>query len=288
MGELAVITPTWRPDAHLFADLHRSVLALTPEDTVHHVIVPAAHRSTFAGYASDRCRVWTHPELLPRRYIRLPGGVWTNPLRPWPPVRGWVMQQAAKLATAALVDASVVLIADSDAVLVRPVSAARLRVDGRPCLYRAADAIHGGMHRHLLWHRSARELLGLGPRPRPPLPDYVSALGVWDPGTVRALLGRLTEVTGRHWVDAFTGRLHVSEFTLYGLFAEEFLPVPPPADPMLCHTYYSRRPMTTSASLDFADQLKPEAIGMMISGNSHTPPPVRHAAIKRCAEIAGG
>src|SRR2546421_4329889 len=117
---LAVVTPTWRRDTALFAHLHRSVLELTPDDTVHHVVVPAAHKAIFAGYAGRRCRIWTHPELLPRRYLRLPGGVWSNALRPWPPVRGWVMQQAAKVALAATVPADVVLIADSDAVLVRP------------------------------------------------------------------------------------------------------------------------------------------------------------------------
>ena len=159
MSELAVVTPSFGPDAELFADLHRSVLRHTGPDVVHHVIVPVAHREIFAAFAGPRCRVWTEPELLPRRYRRLPRrGLWVNAKRPWPPVRGWVMQQAAKIAAAATVDAGVILIADSDAVLVRPTTAERLRVDGRPALYRAPDAIHGGMHRHLLWHTRANSL----------------------------------------------------------------------------------------------------------------------------------
>src|SRR5689334_15826556 len=36
MAELAVITPTYREDAEIFADLHRSVLEFTPDDTIHH------------------------------------------------------------------------------------------------------------------------------------------------------------------------------------------------------------------------------------------------------------
>jgi hypothetical protein len=228
MSELAVVTPSFGPDAELFADLHRSVLRHTGPDVVHHVIVPVAHREIFAAFAGPRCRVWTEPELLPRRYRRLPRrGLWVNAKRPWPPVRGWVMQQAAKIAAAATVDAGVILIADSDAVLVRPTTAERLRVDGRPALYRAPDAIHGGMHRHLLWHQAARDLLGLPPAPRPPLPDYVSAIGVWDPPAVRAMQRRITEVTGRHWLDAFTARLHVSEFIVYGTFVDTLLGSPP-------------------------------------------------------------
>lgn len=285
MSELAVITPTWRPDAGLFADLHRSVLEHTPDGTVHHVIVPAAHKAVFARYAGPRCRIWTHPELLPRRYVRFPGGVWLNGVRPWPPVRGWVMQQAAKIAAAATVDADVVLIADSDSVLVRPTSATRLLIDGQPCLYRADGAIHEGMPRHVLWHRVARDLLGLPPAPPPPLPDYVSALGVWDPPVVRAMQARITEVTGRHWLDAFTSQLHISEFIVYGVFVDSLRERRPATDPELCHTYYESTPLDLDAALAFADNLKPDAIGMMISGNSNTAHGVRLAAIRRCAEI---
>ena len=283
---LAVVTPTWRRDTALFAHLHRSVLENTPDDTVHHVVVPAAHKPIFAGFAGRRCRIWTHPELLSRRYVRLPGGVWANTLRPWPPVRGWVMQQAAKLAAAATVEADVVLVADSDAVLVRPTTAERLIVDGQVCLYRAERAIHAGMPRHLSWHRVARELLGLPPAPDPPLPDYVSGIGVWDPNLVRAMQRRITEVTGRHWVDAFTARLHISEFVVYGAFVDELCEPSPPGDDEICHTYYEQSPLELDAALDFADALKPGAVGMMIAGNSNTAPEVRLAAMRRCAEIA--
>ena len=169
MSELAVITPTWRPDAELFVELHRSVLRHTPEDTVHHVIVPWAHRAAFARYAGSRCQIWHHPELLPRRYIRMPrnvwGGVWLNGSRPWPPIRGWVMQQAAKIAVTAMLDADIVLIADSDVILVRPVDSESFTIDGRRSLYRMEGAVHAGLQRHVRWHRVARELLGFLPRP---------------------------------------------------------------------------------------------------------------------------
>ena len=52
MTELAVITPTWGPDVELFAELHRSVLEHTSDDTVHHLIVPASHKAKFARFSS--------------------------------------------------------------------------------------------------------------------------------------------------------------------------------------------------------------------------------------------
>ena len=286
MNELAVITPTWIPDAEQFEDLHRSVLKHTSESTVHHVIVPWAHRSRFARYRSSRCRIWHHPELLPRRYVRMPGGVWVNLLRPWPPVRGWVMQQAAKIAAAARMDADVVLLADSDAILLRTTSAETLMSGDKPVLYRADGAVKETMERHVLWHHVARRILGLPPAPPPPMHDYVGPFGVWDPAMVRAMMDRIAKTTGRSWLDAFTGELHISEFIVYGVFMDEVIGTPTLTD-KLCHNYYERTPMDADTAIAFADRMSEDAIGIMISSHSGTPKEVRLAAAQRCAERIG-
>ncbi|MEV0381968.1 DUF6492 family protein [Nonomuraea sp. NPDC050643] len=288
MTALAVVTPSFRPDADLFAHLHASVLEHTTDETVHHVIVPPADKELFSRHAGPRCRIWTAPELLPRRYVPVPrANMWVNALRPWPPVRGWVLQQALKLAATARIEADAVLIADSDVVLVRPVKVAEFRTDGRLRLYRNEGAVHAGMARHVRWHQVARELLGLPAAPAPPLHDYVNSLAFWDPAVVRALERRITETTGRHWLDAFNARLHISEFILYGVFVDEPHGDPPAGDTSICHTYWETTPLDEESALAFADRLDPRAIGMMISAKSGTPLPVRQAAIRRCAENAG-
>ncbi|HEV2779863.1 MAG TPA: DUF6492 family protein [Actinophytocola sp.] len=292
MTELAVVTPSFGPDAELFADLHRSVLRHTGPQVVHHAIVPDSDLSLFAGFSGPRCRVWTESELLPRRYVKLPrSGLRVNLRRPWPPVRGWVLQQAIKLAVAERLDADVVLIADSDVVLVRDISAATFTTDGRLRLYRLPGAVHDGMADHVRWHQVARRLLGLPPAPPPPLPDYVSSLNVWSPAVVRAIQRRITEVTGRHWMDVCTAQLQISEFIIYGVFVDEILAGPGsvwPGDTTICHNYWDTTPLDTAAALAFADGLGAEAVGMMISAKSGTPHDVRQAAIRRCAEVAGG
>jgi hypothetical protein len=287
MKSLAVVTPSYAPDADQFADLHRSVLEFTPEDTVHHVVVPRADRPLFARHEGPRCWVRTVGEFLPRRYVPVPRmGMWGNVLRPWPPVRGWVMQQIVKLAATAAMDTDVVLVADSDVVLVRPTSARRYLLDGRPLLHRLEDGVHPLMTRHVLWHQVARELLALPPAPEPPLPDYMSPLTFWDPAIVRGLQRRLSETTRRHWAHAFGARLHVSEFMLYGLYVDEVLGANPPSDTTLCHKSPDESPMDLPTALAFADRLGPGAIGMMISSKSGTSREVRQAAIEHCAEVA--
>ncbi|MDT5034277.1 MAG: hypothetical protein QOC94_4448 [Actinoplanes sp.] len=293
MTELAVITPTFRGDAEIFADLHRSVLAYTPPDTVHHVVVPPRDRDLFADYAGPRCQVWTSAQLLPTSYLHLRAGrleTFVDVRRPWPPVRGWISQQAIKIAMTARLDARVVLLADSDVVLVRPVRAERFFVDGRFSLVREEKAVTDEMERHVIWHRVSRELFGLPAGPPPPLPDYVSPVNFWDPAVVLAMQERIREVTGKDWLRAFTGQLHISEFILYGVFVDEVLSrtaTPPPAYGTICHNYWEHTPLEPQSGMAFAEQLPADAVAMMISAKSGTTAGVRRAAIDRCAEIAG-
>ncbi|MBN1172120.1 MAG: hypothetical protein JXA67_08090 [Micromonosporaceae bacterium] len=288
MSELAVITPTFHADAELFVDLHRSVLEYTPPETVHHVFVPPTDLGIFGQYAGPRCRVWANSELMPRRYLRLSGSNdYLNLTRPWPPVRGWVTQQAVKITAASQLAADIVLIVDSDVVLVRPIQADDFRAGGRPILHREEQGVTASMERHVIWHRVARELLGLGPSPQPPLPDYVAGFGFWQPSTVRALQERVAETTRRNWLDAFTSRLHISEFILYGVYVDEVVHAgnPLPGDITKCYNTWQRTPLDHTSAMEFAEGLPQEAVAVMISAKSRTPADIRRAAFRRCAEI---
>ncbi|QWF79805.1 DUF6492 family protein [Amycolatopsis sp. CA-230715] len=289
MTGFAVITPSYAPDAELFGELHESVLTHT--DAVHHVLVPGADRALFARHAGPRCRVWTYGELLPRRYVPIPKPpLWVNLRRPWPPVRGWVLQQALKIAAAARFDADSVLLADSDVVLVRETTPEVFQIDGTPGLYRNEGAVHAGMRRHVRWHQVARRLLGVPGTAHPPLPDYVSPFNVWEPEVVRAMQARITEVTGRHWFDAFTAELHISEFILYGVFVDEVLGGTPrfsPSPTMFCHTYWDTAPLDEPGAREFALRRDPDSLALMISAKSGTPREARLAATRACGNTAG-
>ncbi|WP_460370607.1 DUF6492 family protein, partial [Actinocorallia lasiicapitis] len=291
MAELAVLTPSYRPDLPLFIDLHASVLAHTPPGTVHHVVVPAADRDLFSRFGGARCRIWTVPELLPSR-IRplpraLPRALWLNLARPWPPVRGWVLQQAIKIAATVRLDARVVLLADSDVAFVRPVTADTFRDSGTLRITRTPGAIDdtAGLERHVRWHAVARDLLGLPPA-GPPYADYVNPLNFWDPEVVRAMQRRVTEVTGRDWLDVFCSRLHVSEFILYGVFVDE-LWAPGAATASagpVSHNYWEHDALDEAGAEAFAERLGPDAVAVMISARSATTLHTRRAVLRRCAQ----
>jgi hypothetical protein len=90
---LAVLTPSYRPDVELFEDLHRSVLRWTPEQVVHHVVVPRSDLELFRAFEGPRCRLLTEEDTLPRRFVRTPTAYSINLRRPLPPIRGWILQR---------------------------------------------------------------------------------------------------------------------------------------------------------------------------------------------------
>lgn len=290
MDDLAVLTPSFRGDANLFAELHASVLLNTAPSVVHHVVVPPSDAGRFRPYEGPRCRVWTHRDVLPRRYVSVPraAGLTVNARRPWLPVRGWVVQQLMKLAGTAAIDARAVLIADSDAVLLRELTLAQLLHDGQLWHFRREDAVAPGMNRHLAWHKVARKLLGLPEGVSLPAPDYISPIAVWDPVVVRALMAHIEDLTGRSWIDAVAGELHVSEFVLYGVFVDHVLGGMAPFDGPLCHNYYERTPLSRVDARAFADEMPATALGAMISSHSHTSRSVRREAFHWCGQMVDG
>jgi Family of unknown function (DUF6492) len=290
MDDLAVLTPSFRGDVGLFADLHESVLVNTRPTVVHHVVVPPSDAPLFREYEGARCRVWTHRDLLPRYCVSVPyaSGLTLSLQRPWPPVRGWVVQQLMKLAATAALDARAVLIIDSDAVLLRETTVDDFTDDGRLWHFRRDRAVTTGMDRHLLWHNVARKLLDIPGLVSPPAPDYISPITVWDSTVVRALTEHIADSTGRNWMDAVAGELHVSECVIYGVFVDHVLGGVAPFGGPLCHNYYERAPLSPDDARAFADQMPSKAVGAMISSHSQTPREVRREAFLRCRQIAEG
>lgn len=285
--DLAVLTPSYRGDLSLFAELHGSVIAHTERSVVHHVVVPPSDADLFREFEGTRCRVWTHRDLLPRHCVSVPyaSGLTLNLRRPWPPVRGWVVQQLMKIAGAAAIDARAVLVVDSDAVLLRQPTLDEFTCNGRLWHFRRNHAVTGGMNRHLRWHNVARKLLGLPGTTSPPAPDYVSPITVWDPSVVRSLTEHIAASTGRTWLDAIGGELHVSECVIYGVFVDDVCGDTAVFEGPLCHNYYERVPLSRARAREFADQLPSNALGAMISSHSQTSLHVRREIFRDCAQV---
>ncbi len=281
---ITVVTPSYAPDIELLADLRESLAAFASRDTRHLVVVPSRDAARFRSrFAGPGCEVVSVEEVLPRSVRAVPAvNAWVNLRSPWPPLRGWIVQQLVKLCIADCVTTDGILMVDSDVAFVRPISAQTFIRDGVVRFYRRPGAVDAGLPRHVTWHRVARELLGLPVEPALPLPDYISAMNTWDRRVVQALRSRVEMVTGRAWTDAIGRQLHFSEYILYGVFVDASLPGGHPArspDP-LCHAYWGTAALSATAAAAHVRSRSPSDVAVMISAKSGTSLEVRRAALR--------
>jgi Family of unknown function (DUF6492) len=281
LTRIAVITKSFAPDFELCVALNRSVLDNSPHTVRHHIIVPRSDLKLFGRLAGPRANIQCEAEFLPRTFVPVPfSNITVNLGRPFPPVRGWIKQQVVKLAAAAASEHDVVLIADSDVEFFRPFTAEMFVRDGKVRFFCKLNQIDKQLRRHMIWHRVARELLGLPPA-EPPFPDYISSPIAWDPAIVRRMLARVTAITGRPWPTAIAAQLHFSECVLYGVFVDGVIGAPAnsfASDNSLCLVYWKSTPLNLDSAAQFIRGVRPTDIAAVIQSKSRTPAAVREAA----------
>ena len=191
------------------------------------------------------------------------------------PIRGWLLQQLVKFAVAEAVSADVLVHADSDVVLLRPFSASSVMDDnGRVRLYARPDYIGEALPNHVRWHRSAEQLLGIEPAALP-MPDFISSLVPWKRDNAIALLDRIEEMTGMHWLRALTRAWNVSEYTLYGRFAQDVLGADGGqfvSSSSLCSDYYKRVPLSAPELKTLLDRVSPDEIAISLTSKAGMKP----------------
>jgi len=289
MSDVVIVTPTHAPDFASFARLHASVEAYAEPGIRHVAIVPTADLPLFRSLGGERLELITQREVLPRSFVEttrlgrlaasvpgLPRGArvaGVNLRRPWPPLRGWVLQQVIKFAIAERIEERAAVFIDSDVELIRPFAAsAFVAADGVVRRYRAPGAVNDGMPRHLAWHRVARRLIG-APPPDGPRDDFVAGIVSWDTDLVRALLARVAETGGRPWPTSIGSEPDVSEFILYGEYVTAFggdRARSFDSPDSLCHSYWDPKPMSAAEAVRFVERLPASALAIHIQSNSST------------------
>jgi Family of unknown function (DUF6492) len=287
---MSVVTKSFAPDYELCADLHRSLLNYLPDSVHHHIIVPRQDLKLFGQLAGSRTLIRCEAEFLPGSFVSAPFGNFTVNLGwPFPPVRGWVLQQLVKLAAVAASEDDVVLVTDSDVEFIRPFTVESFVRDGVVRFFRRPNYITERLPHHITWHRASRALLGLPPAD-PPYTDYIWGMVACDPRIVREMLARVEVTTGRPWTSVIAGQLHFSEWTLYGMFVDELSGTRAKSfvsDDPLCLAYWDTSPLSSHGAIDFFHSARPTDIAAMISAKSRTPLAIRRAAFARYRDANG-
>lgn len=288
---MEIITPSYAPDFALCAELNSSVLRWTHEDVVHSIIVPRRDVALFSELAGTRTVIRDAADFLPARMLKIPAAnVWINTGRPWPPIRGWISQQIIKLEAARQSSAKVVLLVDSDLVLLRPTGSELFIQDNEVVLFRSPHGIDETLPRHRLWVQAAQQLLGLPVQTEYPLPDYICWPCAWSPDLVRQMLARVEQVNSCPWETAIGRQLHFSEMILYGVYVEQVcgLEQVPVTEDMRCVNYFDEVPLLGENAQRFVKEFGPGKIAAMISAKSETPLPARRDILSQLEAAADG
>lgn len=219
MDKITIVTLSYAPDFERCKRLCQSIDRHVGEGFEHLLIVDGADLPLFSSLESPRRRLMSVEQVLPKSYRKLPFSKrwWLGPgLRP---VRGWIVQQLAKLSTAMHCASDVLVFIDSDVQFFRALETDAFADEGRTLLF--TEYCQPPSDEHQVWQRRAETLLGLEQEPFQQ--DYIGNLIAWRRDNVLAMLKLIEERAGKRWDIVLGRQLTFSEYILYGNYANRVL-----------------------------------------------------------------
>lgn len=287
MTTATLVSCSYRPDLQRCITMCRSVDQWVAPEHEHVLIVPRRDRHLFAPLEGKRRRILTSEEVMGGYFHYLPlihHRLWiSSRLRP---VRGWLIQQIAKIGSAHHLDTDALIFVDSDVTFIRPFGIDDVKSGDRLRLY--VEPGGGQLDTHLRWHRTAGRLLGLqggyfGA-------DYIHQVVVWHRPTAVAMCRHIEATTGKPWQLAFAEAKHAAEYILYGVYVEHVLNdhqhhVRDVTKRCLCSWDYSlSRPGEEDR---FIGDLDDSHVALLIQSNERVPEEQQARILDRAVSAAG-
>ena len=222
----AIVTASYAADFDRARILCQSMDRHVSGHTRHILLVSDRDAALFRGLAGPRREIVAESEILPDWLHDLPDPLSFFRRRIWlstrtRPLRGWHVQQLRRIAIAHHADEDALFYCDSDVVFVRPFDCASLWQGRDLRLFRRDGRLdQPGHEEQIAWAKHAGNILGL-PEADRPRHDYIATLIAWRSDSVRSMCRRISEVSGKHWVEAIASRREISECMIYGRYADE-------------------------------------------------------------------
>ncbi|WP_432288463.1 DUF6492 family protein [Aminobacter sp. BA135] len=269
--DAALITASYAADFERCRLLCETVDRHVTGASHHYLLVEHRDVALFQQLEGKRRTVIDERELLPSWLRDIPDPTSLFKRRIWlslkaPPLRGWHVQQLRRMAIAESIEQETLVYVDSDVAFLRPFDCARFWLGGKLRLFRRDGVLlKPGHDNHRVWSANAAAVLGIA-APEISPHDYISTLIAWRRSSVRDMLARIEQVSGRHWVEAVSARRKFSECMIYGRFVDEV------ADGAghyvgaeeFCRVHWTGTPLTDVQFEAFVAAMSPEqvAIGM--------------------------
>lgn len=257
--KVALLTCSMARDIDLFALLAESIDEYVSPEIPHRVIVPRADVSAFHKFASDRRIILAQEDVLSFRLWQLPTSLkHLSFLKPGfrrpiyltsdgKMVRGWMLQQLIKISEAISTNYDAIMHVDSDVCFFKPFCSDDAFLGNRVRYFRAFGKTRNPMHRS--WIENACNFLGVD-APEEHDAHYVENCVLWSTDVARAMVKQIEACHGKPFHKVLLSSTTMSEYYLYGLFADLFPEGVALAgeDVSFCNSYW---PTDQSADVDF-------------------------------------
>lgn len=227
MSELtfAFVTPSYAPDFQRCKLLCWSIKQFVDVPVHHYIIVDPKDFSLFQTLADRHTTILSKEEILPSWIQRIPffdkKNLWLN-LKGYRSgnwlLRGWLVQQIIKLATAQYVSEEVIIFLDSDVAFIDRFNIHSLVKEGKVRLFRVEQYMNENDKLTHVWKEEAKHLLNL-PSEKHYQDNYVSQIVTWRRSTLLQMYQHIERNTQKDWLETLCEVRHLSEYILYGMFA---------------------------------------------------------------------
>ena len=198
------------------------------------------------------------------------GGKWWYSFKTFP-VRGWVKQQLIKLAIGEHLNEDYFLIVDSDIFFIKPFQLEDYVLAGKYPFYREDNEELSQMFKQ--WNKVAGHLLDYQAW-ESVRTCYVGPCIFWSKKYLQLLLQHIENICQRSWQEAVCRHLHISEYTIYGIFVDfilsEDLKNHYPFEKECTLNHYEEKPLSLVDLENLAAQKEEHHMGAMISAKSGT------------------
>ncbi len=222
----AFITPSYAGDYERCVLLCRSMDYFLEGAWHHYIVVDRPHFQMFHHLQSARRTILLTDDVLPGRMrlimnLRMIGGrsLWWS--QPTGFSLGWHFQQMVKLGMASHLQEDGIAYCDSDMFFLRRFNISCLSYDGKVRLYRTSKPARLYTIKNPRFAKTCLDMLNL-PRSGEYF-DYIDNFVTWHRPTVLRLLDYLGGANDGRWLRSFRRRINVSEYLLYGFYADEIL-----------------------------------------------------------------
>ena len=230
-GRVNLLTCSMRNDLDLFGNLATSVDEHVDSDLTHYVVVPGTDLALFQKYQTQHREIIAQEDILPVKARKLPRWVkhfsfiksgLRRPLYLLPNGKftyGWILQQYLKIEMSRRLEDIGLMHVDSDVCFYRNFKTQDAFTDGKVRFLRVEHNLSNPMH--LPWTHAACDFLKLDATQHGDA-HFIENCVLWSTDVARAMVAHIEDVHGKPLHEILFGAKTLSEYYLYGIFAEAF------------------------------------------------------------------